>query len=113
MNKRFNFATATLAALILVCSHGSNAQQQAIPVGWYRLGMEWLVQDRSYEDVGVRLSYKCGNCENGVLFMENTSKPAQGTYVSLAKADAGSTYRITLDSNGHEVDRQPIVSEGQ
>ena len=45
--------------------------------------------------------------------MENTRKPAQGTYVSLAKADAGSIYRITLDSNGHEVDRQPIVSEGQ
>ena len=111
MNKRFNFVTATLAALlILVSSHRSSAQQPAASVGWHSLGKEWLVLDRSYEDVGLRLSFK--GVEAGVLFMDRAGVGG-GTYVSLAKADAGSTYRITLDSNGHEVDRQPIVSEGQ
>jgi hypothetical protein len=106
VNKRFNFAAAALAAqLILVCSHGANAQQ-------HTLGAEWLVLDHSYEDVGVRLSFKCVNCEGGVLFMDKAGAGG-GTYVSLAKADAASAYRIKLDANGHEVDRKPAVSKGR
>lgn len=70
----------------------------------------WLVLDRSYEDVGIQLSFRCGNCESGLLFMDKTDLTG-GTYVSLASADAASTYLVTLDGNSQTVDRKPILGQ--
>jgi hypothetical protein len=46
----------------------------------------WLVLDRSYQDVGVYVEYRCtGGCQTGVLFRETKdSSGIKGTYVELS-----------------------------
>src|SRR5450755_3493394 len=57
----------------------------------------WLVLDKSYQDVGVYLEYRCtGGCQTGVLFRQTKSDSGvKGTFVDLADPLIP-TYTVTL-----------------
>ena len=61
----------------------------------------WLILDKSYQDVGVYLEYRCSNgCQTGVLFRETkTDSGMTGTFVDLADPQVP-TYSVTLGSDG-------------
>ena len=66
----------------------------------------WLVLDRSYQDIGVYLRFRCvGGCETGVLLRaEKTPTGMRGIYVALSDPDLPS-YAVTLDGQGQIVER--------
>ena len=69
----------------------------------------WLVLDRSYEDAGVKLSFRCVRCETGLLVRAaKTGDGLEGSYLALAGPDAGTMFRIDLDAQGRETDRKPL-----
>ena len=58
---------------------------------------------------GCEFSFRCGNCETGVLVRgAKAGDGTEGTYFALAGSDAGSLFRITLDAQGRETGRQPL-----
>ncbi len=61
----------------------------------------WLVLDRSYQDVGVYLEYRCAaGCVTGVLFRgEKTMLGMKGTLVELSDPDVP-TYTVTIGADG-------------
>ena len=61
----------------------------------------WLVLDRSYQDVGVYLEYRCAaGCETGVLFRaEKTAAGMKGTLVELSDPNIP-TYTVTVGADG-------------
>jgi hypothetical protein len=61
----------------------------------------WLVLDRSYQDVGVYVEYRCtGGCQTGVLFRETKdSSGIKGTYVELSDPQIP-TYSVALGADG-------------
>ena len=73
----------------------------------------WLVLDRSYQDVGFYASFRCtGGCKTGVLLRaEKTPQGMKGVYVALTGEDVGG-YRVTLDSEGRELQREPLRRGG-
>ncbi len=73
----------------------------------------WLVLDRSYQDVGFYASFRCtGGCKTGVLLRaEKTPQGMKGIYVALTGEDVGA-YRVTLDSEGRELQREPLRRGG-
>ncbi len=73
----------------------------------------WLVLDRRYQDVGVHTSFRCsGECKAGVLLRaEKTPQGMKGVYFSLAGGEL-MAYRLTLDTEGREVSREPLRRGG-
>jgi len=69
----------------------------------------WLVSARSYQDLGVKFSFRCtGECETGILLgMEDAGDRARGTYVSLTDDDLRA-YELTLGRGGVEIDRRKL-----
>ena len=78
-----------------------------------RDGDGWLVLDRSYEDVGVFVSYRCtGSCRAGILLRaEPTPQGMRGVYLSLEDADPVA-YSVTLDQSGRELSRDRLRNAG-
>ena len=73
----------------------------------------WLVLDRSYQDVGFYASFRCtGGCKTGVLLRaEKTPQGMKGIYFALTGEEAGG-YRVTLDAEGKELQREPLRRGG-
>ena len=73
----------------------------------------WLVLDRSYQDVGFYASFRCtGGCKTGVLLRaEKTPQGMKGVYFALTGEEAGG-YRVTLDAEGKELQREPLRRGG-
>jgi hypothetical protein len=70
----------------------------------------WLVFDKSYEDVILRLAFECVSCDGGILLRnapEHNGRTS-GLYVPLAGPDAANVYRVTLDAQGKELDRKLV-----
>jgi hypothetical protein len=72
-----------------------------------------LALERSYQDVILRFSYQCNGCDAGVLLRNApSSASAPGTtsalYVALSGPDALSLWRVTLDGQGKELNRQNL-----
>jgi Domain of Unknown Function (DUF1080)/FG-GAP-like repeat len=61
----------------------------------------WLVLDKSYQDVGVYLEYRCtGGCQTGVLFRQTKDNAGmKGTFVDLADPLVP-TYSVMLGADG-------------
>ena len=72
-------------------------------------GGGWLMLDRSYQDAGFYVSFRCAAaCKTGVLLRaEKTPQGFKGILVSLSQDDIAS-YRITLDSDGKETGRERL-----
>src|SRR5580704_11450582 len=64
-------------------------------------GGGWLVLDKSYQDVGVYLEYRCtGGCQTGVLFRETKDgSGTKGAYVDLSDPQIP-TYTVALAADG-------------
>ncbi len=73
----------------------------------------WLVLDRSYQDVGFYASFRCtGGCKTGVLLRaEKTPQGMKGIYFALAGEEVAG-YRVTLDAEGKELQREPLRRGG-
>ena len=70
----------------------------------------WLVLDRGYEDVILKLTFQCSSCDAGVL-LRNAAVDggrSSGLYVPIAGGDAANVYRVTLDAQGRELDRKLV-----
>ena len=78
-------------------------------VGQANSGGGWLMIDRSYQDVGLYLSFQCeAGCQTGLLLRaEKTAQGYKGIFISLNEGDLAS-YRVTLDANGKELQREPL-----
>jgi len=61
----------------------------------------WLVLDKSYQDVGVYVEYRCtAGCQAGVLFRETKGDAGmKGTFVDLSDPEIP-TYSVTLGADG-------------
>ncbi len=72
----------------------------------------WLVLDRSFQDVGVYLEYKCSaGCQTGVLFRgEKTLLGMKGTLVDLSDPDLP-TYTVTIGADG-KIDAKDAARRG-
>ena len=69
----------------------------------------WLWLERSYQDVGVYLSFRCrASCTGGVLLRaESTPRGTSGIYLLLAGGERGA-YRLLIDGQGREIEREPL-----
>jgi hypothetical protein len=67
----------------------------------------WLVLDKSYQDVGMYIEYRCtGGCQTGVLFRETKgSSGVKGTFVDLSDPNV-ETYSVMLGSDGAMASRE-------
>ncbi|MEO6803414.1 MAG: FG-GAP-like repeat-containing protein [Granulicella sp.] len=76
-------------------------------------GGGWLVLDKSFQDTGVYLSFRCESaCDIGILLrMEKAADGMKGTYLSV---DGDKIYgaNVTLDSNGKILSKNPLTSVG-
>lgn len=131
---------ACAAALFAVSLTGAAAARNFIPdyvfkgstlTGWQPLGTAtwraengeivatpkgggWLFLDRSYQDVAIATSFRCGGgCRAGILLRaEKTPDGAlKGIYTSLVDGDLAS-YRVTLDMQGNETSRERLRPAG-
>jgi hypothetical protein len=73
----------------------------------------WLMLDKSYQDVGVYVEYRCtAGCQTGVLFRETKSNSGvKGTFVDLADPDV-QTYSVMLGSEGAIDSREKATRGG-
>jgi hypothetical protein len=73
----------------------------------------WLVLDRSYQDAGFFASFRCtGDCKTGLLLRaEKTAGGWKGIFLSLDAAELAS-YRVTLDAQGRELQREKLRPGG-
>lgn len=71
----------------------------------------WLVLDQSYQDVAFFASFRStGSVRTGVLLRaQKTDSGMKGIYTSLTRDDLAS-YRVTLDSQGQELNRERMRS---
>ena len=134
---------ALAIALLFICSSlvrqsragtTSPAFNGASLDGWQVRGGKWrvdggeivgsgkgsLMLGRQYEDFILRLSFKPGKGETGVLFhlaplnWSRNSHPAasegprSGVYLALNGADAGKLYAVQLGGDGEEVRRSAL-----
>jgi hypothetical protein len=74
-------------------------------------GSGWLVLDRSYQDVGFYASVRCaGECKTGVLLRaEKTPQGIKGIFLAFEE-NAVVAYRVTLDAQGQELQREKLRS---
>ncbi len=71
-----------------------------------------LVLDKSYQDIILKFAFQCGTCDAGVV-LRNVSSPAKpGTtsalYAGISGPDTLTLYRITMDTEGKELDRTQL-----
>ncbi len=127
---------AALALSLLLSSSPSRLPQSAVPAfngstlaGWHIQGPAdwrvkhgeivgsinaggaggWLVLDHGYEDFMVRLSFRCRDCESGVLFRATkTSDGTSGTYFSFAGPNAATVYKLGVNAQGQEAERTTL-----
>jgi hypothetical protein len=73
----------------------------------------WLVLDKSYQDVGVYVEYRCtGGCQTGVLFRETKDAAGiKGTYVELSDPQIP-TYSVALSADGAITSRERARNGG-
>src|SRR5450755_4241546 len=68
----------------------------------------WLVLDKSYQDVGVYVEYRCtGGCQTGVLLRGTGSKGdsgMKGTFVELSDPQIP-TYTVNVAADGAMISR--------
>ena len=76
-------------------------------------GGGWLVLGQPYQDLSFFSRFRCtAPCSAGLLFrLQETAGGASGVFVSLADGDLA-TYRLTLDTSGREVKREPLRPVG-
>jgi hypothetical protein len=72
-------------------------------------GSGWLVLDRSYQDAGFYVAFRCkGACDTGVVLrMTKTTGGMTGTYYSVNGGTVEAEC-LTLDSTGNIVARQKL-----
>src|SRR4051794_31029967 len=82
-------------------------------IGAAKNGPGWLLLDRSYQDAALFAHFQCtGECKTGVLLRaEKTADGMKGIFVSLNDGDIAS-YRVTLDAQGKEVQREKLRYAG-
>jgi hypothetical protein len=73
-------------------------------------GGGWLWSDRSYQDLGVKFSFRCrGECRTGILLgAEKSGAHTKGLYIALEPGDV-SAYEMTLGANADEVARTKLA----
>jgi hypothetical protein len=73
----------------------------------------WLAVNHSFQDVAFYASFRCtGGCKTGVMFRaEKTPNGFKGVYYSLTGGEVAS-YRVTLDSEGKELQRERLRYAG-
>jgi hypothetical protein len=73
----------------------------------------WLVLDRSYQDAAFYASFRsAAGAKTGILFRaEKTADGMKGIFVSLSEGDLG-PYRVSLDAQGREVQRERLRPAG-
>jgi hypothetical protein len=78
-----------------------------------RKGDGWLVLDKSYQDTGLYLSFRCkGDCDTGVLLRaEKTAGGIKGVFLSI-KGNELAAYNLTLDAAGREIHREKLAAAG-
>jgi hypothetical protein len=76
-------------------------------------GTGWLMLDKSYQDVAVRIAFKCEpGAEAGVLLRaEKTADGFKGVLLSIKDANA-EFFKITLDPQGKELTRERLGHAG-
>jgi hypothetical protein len=76
-------------------------------------GEGWLVLDKSYQDTGLDLSFRCeGDCDTGVLLRaEKTADGMKGVFLSI-KGNELAAYNLTLDAAGKEIHREKLGAAG-
>src|SRR5580698_5719936 len=76
-------------------------------------GEGWLVLDKSYQDTGLYLSFRCeGDCDTGVLLRaKKTAGGMKGVFLSI-KGSELAAYNLTLDAAGKEVHREKLEAAG-
>jgi hypothetical protein len=86
--------------------------QDGVVIGKANSGGGWLVLDRSFEDVGLHVSFRSAGSKTGILLrVEKTADGFKGVYVDLNEG-AASCYRLTLDQEGRELSREPLRRAG-
>jgi hypothetical protein len=82
-------------------------------IGAARNGPGWLILDHSYQDAALFARFQCtGDCQTGVLLRaEKTADGMKGIFVALNEGDIAS-YRVTLDAQGKEVQREKLRYAG-
>jgi hypothetical protein len=104
------FNGTSLAGWHVQGSGNWNADQGEI-VGSVKPGSGWLLLDHGYEDFEVRFSFRCNNCETGLLFRsKNADNGTSGDYMSLSGSNIGAVSKMILDPQGKEVDQTPIAA---
>ena len=78
-------------------------------VGSASSGAGTLVLDKQYQDLILKFAFQCDNCDAGVVIrnVALSSKPGTTTalYLGISGPDARTLHRVTLDSQGKEVER--------
>jgi hypothetical protein len=75
----------------------------------------WLIFDKPLQDVEFASTFRCtGGCRTGVMVRaESTPSGIRGVYVSLPDGqNPAGTFAVTLDSQGHELTREPLKYGG-
>src|SRR5690242_476564 len=75
-------------------------------------GGGWLVLDKSYEDLVLRLTFRCeGDC--GVMLRRQSSESggASGVYVPFTGEAAGNFLQVALDGQGNETGRKLLLAD--
>jgi hypothetical protein len=77
------------------------------------VGGGWLMLDHSYQDIAIYSMFECrGQCNAGYLVRaEKIPIGYKGIFVSLNPADTAS-YRVTLDSSGKILSKDPLLRAG-
>ena len=88
--------------------------ENGVLIGRAKAGADggWLVMDRGLQDLMLYANVRCdGACQAGVLMRAEKSADGglRGVYVSLSDGDIHS-YVVTLDAQGKETGREPIVA---
>ena len=73
--------------------------------------------NKSYEDVALEITYRCNDCETGVMLrkapLKNGTDESTGLYLSLSGPNSPAVYRLTLDKQGKEVDRKLLAARAE
>ncbi len=75
----------------------------------------WLILDRPLQDVEFASTYRCtGGCRTGVMVRsQSTPEGIRGVYVALPDGqDPAGSFALSLDSQGHELKREPLKRGG-
>ena len=81
-------------------------------VGSAASGPGSLVLDKSYQDMILKFAFQCGTCDAGVVLRTLSSPAKPGTtsalYAGISGPDTLTLYRITMDTQGKELDRTQL-----